>query len=59
MENYLRRYELDFNVLLDSDLKVSMEYGIYGVPTFYFLNKKHELIFVDNVIPDNLSEYER
>ncbi len=48
VESFIRRHKIDFQVLLDSDLKMSMKYGIYGVPTFFFLDKKHDVEYVDN-----------
>ena len=35
---------LSFTVLLDKDAKVSEEYGAWGIPLSYFMNRKGEVV---------------
>ena len=42
-----------FKVLLDSDAEVAYSYALIGVPTFVLVNKRGEIVFQDNLFPQN------
>jgi len=57
VRRFLSRNAVDFKVLLDSDAYVANLYGLIGVPTFVFINKQGEIVFLDNYSP--LETYRR
>ena len=50
---YLQYNKIDLDVFMDEDSEISLQYGVYGLPTFYFVNRKGEIVGVDNYIPEN------
>lgn len=42
---------LTFKVLLDKDTAVAYSYGIIGVPTYFFVDKKGYIVFNDHYFP--------
>ena len=58
VSKFLKRNPLLFKVLLDSDASVAYSYGLIGVPTFVFIDKKGEIVFQDNYFPQrNYKDY--
>lgn len=53
VERFLRRSPVAFKVLLDSDAEVAYSYALIGVPTFVLVNKRGEIVFQDNLFPQN------
>ena len=51
VSKFLKRNPLLFKVLLDSDASVAYSYGLIGVPTYVFIDKKGEIVFQDNYFP--------
>lgn len=51
--NYMKKKQIDLDVFLDQDSAVSEEYGIIGVPTFFFVNKEGEIQAIKHSLPDN------
>jgi len=37
---YLKRNNIDFDVFIDGDSSISEQYGLIGVPTFFFIDKE-------------------
>ncbi|MFA5114884.1 MAG: TlpA disulfide reductase family protein [Candidatus Omnitrophota bacterium] len=48
---FLKRYPLKYPVLIDESLKVAMEYHVVGVPTYVLIDKKGDIIYLDNYFP--------
>ena len=44
VDNFAKRYNLAFRVLLDEDGEVSDSYGVMGVPTYIFIDKKGYIV---------------
>jgi peroxiredoxin len=53
IENFIQRQGLSFEVLLDKDSRVSADYNVRGVPTYFLVNKKGEVIFEGNSFPQD------
>jgi peroxiredoxin len=51
VENFIQKQNLSFKVLLDKDTQVATDYNIRGVPTYFLLNKKGEVISQSNSFP--------
>lgn len=45
VNNFLKKQDLSFKVLLDSDTKVADAYRVLGVPTYILVNKKGYVVF--------------
>lgn len=48
VSNFVRDYHLAYRVLLDKDTTVAFSYGLIGVPTYVFIDKKGYIRFKDN-----------
>lgn len=46
--NFVKSYHLAYRVLLDKDTTVALSYGLLGVPTYVFIDKKGYIRFKDN-----------
>jgi peroxiredoxin len=44
VKDYLGKYPVDFPVLMDSDVKVSRQYGVFSMPTSFLLDKNGIII---------------
>ena len=53
IDNFLKRYFISFQVLLDTDANVAKAYKIIGVPTYILIDKKGYIVFKDNYFPKN------
>jgi peroxiredoxin len=50
--NFIKKYGIHLRVLLDKDAQVSWySYGILGVPTYFLVNKKGDIVFNGNHFP--------
>lgn len=56
VREHVFRNKIAFEVLLDENNSVSEEYGIIGVPTFYFINKDGMVNVVEHALPENYDE---
>jgi len=54
IERFLRRNPVAFRVLLDPDAEVAYSYGLIGVPTFVFINKRGNIVFLENYFPQDM-----
>jgi len=54
---FLKNNPVDFQVLLDSDMMVSFDYGVMGLPTFLIINKEGNIVFVDYRFPAEYKDY--
>jgi len=52
---YLNRHQIDYDVFLDKGSKLSEEYGLMGVPTFFFINKEGIVKAVKHSLPEDFS----
>ncbi len=43
VSDFINHYKLSFPMIMDEDLKISKKYGVTGLPTNYFINKKGKL----------------
>ncbi|MCK5580942.1 MAG: TlpA family protein disulfide reductase [Candidatus Omnitrophica bacterium] len=50
---YLKDNGVSLNVFLDKTSEIAEEYGVVGIPTFYFLDKKGIIQAVEHDIPEN------
>ena len=53
LERFVKSRNLNIRILLDKDSMVSGAYGILGVPTFYLVDKKGEIVFEESSFPEN------
>jgi len=53
--NFLKsqKMSLGFKVLLDKNTAVGEAYGVLGVPTLVFVNKKGQIVYKDNIFPED------
>jgi peroxiredoxin len=51
VDNFVKNYFLNFDVLLDKDTLVAGAYNILGVPTYVLVDKKGYVVFQDNYFP--------
>lgn len=51
VDKAVKGYALNFKVLLDKDTAVADSYGILGVPTYFFIDKKGYIVFNDHYFP--------
>lgn len=51
VDNFIKKYSLAFEVLLDKDAKVAYTYDILGVPTYVLVDKKGYIVFEGNRFP--------
>lgn len=49
---YTRNFGLGYKVLLDQDTSVANSYKAVGVPTFVLVNQEGNVVFQDNIFPD-------
>jgi len=56
VRSYMEKNKIDIEVFLDQEQLISEEYGIVGVPTFYFVNKDGIIKAVEHEIPSNYEE---
>ena len=57
VRHHMQRLGLQkFDVFIDEDSKVSEDYGLIGVPTFYFVDKNGVIQDVEHEVPDNFME---
>lgn len=52
VDNFVKRYALNFKVLLDEDAAVASTYDILGVPTYFLIDKKGYIRFKDHYFPE-------
>lgn len=48
---FLLGYSLKYPVLIDEHLGVTMKYHVVGVPTYVLIDKKGDIIYLDNYFP--------
>lgn len=53
---YMEKNNIQFSVFLDEDSEVAETYGLIGVPTFYFINKKGIVTDVQHSLPEDLEK---
>lgn len=51
IRRFLRPYVIGFKVLLDSDASVAYIYDIIGIPTYIFIDREFNIVFIDNYFP--------
>ena len=51
---YMEKNKIDFDVFMDVESEVSENYGIIGVPTFYFIDENGIVTKVDHSLPKDL-----
>lgn len=51
VDNFIRSYNLAYQVLLDKDTYVSRIYKATGVPVYVLIDKKGYIVFKDNYFP--------
>ncbi|MGD0335482.1 MAG: TlpA disulfide reductase family protein [Candidatus Omnitrophota bacterium] len=56
VENLVRKKGLTFKVLLDKDGTVSDSFGIFGVPTYIFIDKKGNIVEKENYFSEKAFE---
>ena len=55
--NYIKTKGLSLKVYLDEDGQVAQSYGVMGVPTYIFINKKGQIVFKGNSLPSDYKKY--
>lgn len=54
VNKYLKSNKVDMNVFLDVDSKVSNDYNLIGVPTFYFVGADGNVVSVGHALPEDI-----
>lgn len=54
--SFIAKEHLTFDVLLDSRMKASEDYGVMGVPTFILISKEGFVVYEGNELPHNYAE---
>lgn len=54
VSNFVKKQEIDYIVLLDSQGKVARQYGVRGIPMNFLINTKGEIIFAGHYLPDKV-----
>jgi len=49
--NFIRSYQLNYRVLLDTDTKVAHSFEVLGVPTYVLVGKKGNIVFTGHTFP--------
>ena len=57
VSKFIKSYNLTYPVLLDQDGSVSRSYGIFGVPTYVFIDNKGDIRLQENYFPEE--EYKK
>ena len=53
---YVKKYKIPFDVVVDEDSRVSEEYNIVGVPTFFFVDRQGIVQSVEHEISKDYEE---
>ena len=53
VSKHLSKNNIAMDVLLDEDSEVSANYGLIGVPTFFFIDKEGTVKAVEHFLPEN------
>ena len=56
VNKYLEKNNIEFSVFLDEKSEVSEDYGLIGVPTFYFINEDGIVTDVQHSLPEDLEK---
>jgi len=56
VRSYLDKNRLDIEVFLDGEGKVADDYGVYGLPTFIFVDRDGIIKKIEHVLPENYEE---
>ncbi len=56
VSSFVAKEKAPFDVLLDSEMKVSEAYDVVGVPTFIVISKSGRIVYEDNEMPTNYKE---
>jgi hypothetical protein len=52
----MTKNNIEFDVFMDKEQSIAEEYGIIGVPTFFFVNKDGVIKAVEHEIPSDFKE---
>jgi peroxiredoxin len=56
VNKYVSKNNLALDIVLDQEQKVSEDYGLIGVPTFFFVDKNGTIKAVEHVLPEKYAE---
>ena len=54
--SYVKRNQIQLEVFLDEDQTAAEDYGLIGVPTFFFVDKKGVMKAVEHYLPENYED---
>jgi len=52
VSSFVKSYNLPFRVILDIDQSVASAYELIGIPTYFFINKKGDILLAENYFPE-------
>jgi peroxiredoxin len=59
MKDFMAKYEVDFPVGLDKTAEVQKSFGLYGIPTTYFVDRQGMInYFHSGVVTEELLQHE-
>lgn len=59
MKEFMVRYDVDFPVGLDKTTEIQKSYGLYGIPTTYFIDKQGVVnYFHSGAVTEELLQHE-
>lgn len=53
VENFIKKYSIQYPILLDYNSDVAQKYGVMGVPTVILINKEGSVVSVSHTFPTN------
>ena len=56
VRSYVEKNKIDLDVFLDQDQELAQDYGLIGVPTLVFIDKKGITKAVDHHLPENYEQ---
>ncbi|MCA9408359.1 MAG: TlpA family protein disulfide reductase [Candidatus Omnitrophica bacterium] len=56
VQKYVEKNKIQLDVILDQESALSEDYGLVGLPTFFFINKEGLIKAVEHSIPENYEE---
>ena len=57
VRQYMKKENIRFNVFLDRNSTVTEQYGVYGVPTYFFVDEQGVVQTVEHFLPEDYEKF--
>lgn len=57
VKSFLEHQQLPFDVLLDADAGVAEQYGVIGIPAYFFVDAQGRILDTQHALPDDFETY--